>query len=97
MGTYLGPTVTIQGKEKKWSWGGAPVVHEIGPYSIVEYVYGNNSVVSFHPYVNGKDTHSSYATLDMAILAAMDERHNGCAMNSRMWEAAWRCLAGRNS
>lgn len=92
MNTYAGPTVTIQGQEKRWAWGGAPVVHEIGPYSIVESVDEKRGVILFHPYVNGKDTNSSYLTLDQSLLAAMDHRHNGSAMNSGMWLAAWKCL-----
>lgn len=97
MKEYFGPTVTIQGQEKKWAWGGAPVVHEIGPYSVVESVDEKDGRILFHPYVNGKDTNTSYMTLDQAILGAMDERHNGSAINSGMWEAAWRCLSGRRS
>jgi hypothetical protein len=80
--------IRIQGAEAEWVWGGCPLVHEIGPYSIVEYV--RDDIVLFHPYVNGKDTNQFFNSLDKALLGAIDYRHNG--LNSQMSLAAWKVL-----
>ena len=52
---------------KPYTWGKLVNVHEIGNYLIVEYTTddGENH---FHPYVNGKDTHHSFMSLDKALI-----------------------------
>ena len=65
-------------KNDKFPWGLVIKDHEIGPYTIREYhprkVEGvvvkneiNRDVVQYHGYIDGKDTHESWSTLEDAM------------------------------
>ena len=69
-------------KRTKYTWGKLVRIYEIENYLIVSY-YSNKyingthidnefeSELSFHPYVNGRDTHHSFSSLDMALIHAI--------------------------
>jgi hypothetical protein len=68
-------------------WGRVISVHSIGRYEIVEYaqlaVEGvtvtqrETGMSEFHSYVDGLDTHHSFATLEEAIVGAIAYVHEG--------------------
>jgi len=75
---------------KSCAWLGLFVrSHEIGEYFIVEYKpkqykdcapispakYGEES--EFHPFVRGRNTNTSYGSLDAAIVGAIAIKHEG--------------------
>lgn len=78
-------------------WGDISETHRVGPYAIVEYIPnrpanakdGWKPRVSFHYYVDGKDTNHSAGSLDAALVACVAFRqealHRGssAALNSR--------------
>jgi hypothetical protein len=75
----------------RFTWGKVIEVNEIGPYAIVEFYpkipdeysgghlvrkRGHESRPSFHAFVNGEDTSSSWRTLDEALVFAIAVRHS---------------------
>lgn len=78
---------------KKFVWGKVRRIHSIdcptvgkdgrivlsekvNVYDIVEYVVKDGQV-AFHPYVNGKDTHWSFLSMEGAILHAIGAVYGG--------------------
>lgn len=66
-------------KSEKYTWGKLAEVYEIANYLIVAYYptkYENGSCLdgqyeeklSFHPYINGRDTNHSFGSLDNALI-----------------------------
>lgn len=70
---------------KRYVWGPASAVHEIGEYAIIEYQERASSNpkpdwvsrVLFHGYVNGRDTHQSFESLDAALVGCIGYKHEG--------------------
>jgi len=72
---------------KDFPWGKIVKIHEIGEYMILEYhpritvgcVVTNDltDATEFHPYINGKDTNTSYKSLDHAMVGAIAIKHEG--------------------
>lgn len=56
---------------EKYTWGKLVEVHEINNYLIVEYENEYEGINSFHPYVNGYDTHCNFSSLDYALIHAI--------------------------
>lgn len=70
--------ITSQKEVNDFFWGFVIKVHSIGEYDIFEYEDKTNvDKIMFHPYVNGKDTHNSFQTLDEAIVFSIAIVHNG--------------------
>lgn len=94
----------------KFAWGRVIDVHEIGPYSIVEYQAkipdkytaeykpvsnrGYKTSHSFHAYVNGRDTSHSWDSLDEALVFAISYRTVG--PNAHVSEMFMASLEGMN-
>ena len=82
--------LAIEEFQEGFPWGKVVAVHTIGEYDIVEYkrwTYENGSMVyprvpqvssSFHPYINGKDTHRSFDMMEKALVGAIAYRYDGC-------------------
>lgn len=77
------PTIIIKGEIVRFPWGEVVAVYEIGPYAIVEF-YRNRpdnakddwaTEISFHLWVDGKDTNHSYHSLDHALVAGVVKRN----------------------
>lgn len=76
---------------RKFTWGPIDAIHQVGPYTIVEYRRDNSNTTSadpdglaashdqthFHPYIDGKDTAQSFLSLDQALIGAIAYRHEG--------------------
>jgi hypothetical protein len=61
-----------------FSWGEIINTHIIGEYVIFEHTYkGDHKEISFHPYINFKDTSHGYSTLDSAIVGAIAYKYDG--------------------
>lgn len=73
----------------QFTWGTAIHLHEVGPYSILEFhpwkrdgvsiVTGDpdTSKTQFHSWVDGKNTSHSYASLDAALAGCIAHRYEG--------------------
>jgi hypothetical protein len=71
---------------RDFTWGRVLRVHEIGEYEIVEFEprrAGNQREEDFdpsprfHAFIDGKDTHHSYNTLDRALAGVIAYKHDG--------------------
>lgn len=65
----------IRQHPSRFTWGTVERIHDIGRYSIAEYVTtrtGNERF--FHIYIDGRSTSTSETTLERAILYAMAVR-----------------------
>lgn len=72
---------------RTFPWGPIDKIHEIGEYQIIEYredksgfnrdAWETHNRTVFHPYVNGKDSHESFVTLDEAIVGAIAFKNQG--------------------
>lgn len=73
---------------KKFHWGLVVADHNIGPYTIREYHPGkldgvtilsepNMDITEFHGYIDGKDTHESWSSLDDALVGLIVKRTAG--------------------
>lgn len=72
-----------------FTWGKFVKFHKISEYLIVEYkprVFDGVSpkkpkqheeVSSFHPYIDGRDTSTSYKSLDKALIGVISEKYDG--------------------
>lgn len=74
----------------QFSWGDIVNIHLIDDYQIIEAIYHGKK--SYHPYVNFKDTHCSYESLEEAIVGAISYKYDGC--NSKADFYFWR-MVGR--
>lgn len=71
----------------KFVWGPISWIHEIGPYMIVEYRQDRSTFIGrdqndhgrtlFHPYLNGKDTSTSYESLSSALVGVIGYEREG--------------------
>lgn len=59
----------------RFTWGSIDKIHDIGPYTIVEYKTRESAEIAFHVYVDEKNTSSSTATLEGALLLAIARKH----------------------
>jgi hypothetical protein len=80
---------------KEFVWGPIDAVHTVGEYAIVQYredqsnhsasqpwAWNRHGRTVYHPYLNGRDTNHSYASLDSAlvgVIAIKREGYNGQA------------------
>jgi hypothetical protein len=71
-----------------FNWGLSIQTFEVGPYSILEYhpyksdgaritKVIDNETTQYHGYIDGKDTHESYETLDDALAGLIVRRSLG--------------------
>jgi hypothetical protein len=65
----------IRNNPRRFTWGQVAKIHDIGPYTIVEFVRHDSTEVCFHLYVDGKDECSSCSTLDGALVLAIARKH----------------------
>lgn len=76
----------------RFSWGLIECFHDIGPYTIVEFVpYTNRNAVKFSVYVDGKPTDIHSNTLECAMLFAIATKH--CVSEREKLNDAARVLA----
>ena len=59
-----------------YTWGEYVKTHTIANFQIVEYI-DNEGVRMFHPYIDGKDTCESFATLKRAVVGAIAYESEG--------------------
>lgn len=71
-------------------WGEAIKLHEVGPYSILEFhpwqsrgissypCTPDRGVIRFHAWVNSADTHHGFSSLDAALVGCVAYAHEGC-------------------
>ena len=59
----------------QFSWGDIINVHLIEDYQIIEAIY--HGEIRYHPYVNFKDMHCSYESLEKAIVGAISYKYDG--------------------
>lgn len=64
---------------EEFTWGEVVKIHEIGAYSVVEFIDNARNKTLFHPYVEERDLHHSFLTLDEAIINAV--AFNKCGIN----------------
>ena len=57
----------IQYIRQNFSWGDVIQVHIIGEYQIIEHM-DTDGVIRFHPYINFRDYHNTYSSLDIALI-----------------------------
>lgn len=81
---------------KKFTWGPVVERYVVGPYEIVKYHpkgtdgatdYGSTN---YHGYIDGQDTHTSWNSIDEALVGLIVERHVG--QNS--WRIGAHFIAG---
>jgi hypothetical protein len=68
----------IRKHRARFTWGSVQEIHDIGPYTIVEYISRNRDKedeTCFHVYVDGKNTSSSTSTLEGAMILAIAHKH----------------------
>ena len=65
----------IRNHRGQFTWGTIQKVHDLGPYTIVEYENRTDRQVLFHVYVDGKSTGNATTTLEGAILLAIGRKH----------------------
>ena len=65
----------IRKNPRLFTWGTISKFHEIGPYTLVEYVNKQRGGTVFHVYIDGKCTSTSAATLEGGLLIAMARKH----------------------
>ena len=81
-----GPRIAPNGD--RFAWGPVQAVHTVGEYDIVEYLddrsnfgreveWAPHGQTMFHPYINGRDTHRSYRTLDSALVGVIAHKREG--------------------
>jgi hypothetical protein len=81
---------TIRKHPGRFTWGRAEAVHDVGRYSIVESVDRKTQEVSFHPYVDGRNTHVSASSLEGALVLAVAR---GSIENPNTADERGRCAA----
>ena len=55
---------------EKFPWGDIIKIHMIGNYQIIEFI-DYEKEISFKPYIDCKDCHCSYPSLDTALISAL--------------------------
>jgi len=76
----------------KFTWGQPVKWHEIGPYTLLEYhqhdydAFSGTSgkfskEVSFHGWIEGKDTHESWPSLETGIIGLIARKYVGLNNN----------------
>jgi len=78
-------SITMAQARKDNGWLGPVIkVHEVGPYSIVEYWHHPASNAkdkriyrAFAIYIDDKSAHNSYSSLDEALAGCIAIRHDG--------------------
>lgn len=62
----------------EFTWGEVRCVHHVGEYDIVEYYPdAHPDDISFHPYIDSRDTCHSYESLDAALAGCIAQKHDG--------------------
>lgn len=77
----------IRKSPRRFTWGKIDKIHDIGPYTIVEYTDKSTKCPTFHVYVDGKCTGTSTTTFDGALLIAIGRK------NLEANEARWMSIA----
>lgn len=76
----------VRERPHTFTWGAIEAIHDIGSYSIVEYIEKTGAKATcFHVYVDGKDTRRSANSLDAALLYAIGFKH--CEVNEASYMA----------
>ena len=66
----------IRKHRARFTWGSVQEIHDIGPYTLVEYISRDGKEeTSFHVYVDGKSTSNSASTLEGAMILAIAKKH----------------------
>ncbi len=60
----------IQYIRQNFSWGDVIQVHIISEYQIIEHM-DTDGVIRFHPYINFRDYHNTYSSLDIALIGVI--------------------------
>ena len=64
---------------EQFTWGRIIKIMEIGDYTIAEFHHRHHeSMVEYHLWINGKDTRTSYDSLDSALAGAIARKYEGC-------------------
>jgi hypothetical protein len=86
-----------------FNWGEALSVYDVGPYTILAFHpwkrdgftvltgEADKTITHFHGWIKGKDSHTSWETLDGALAGLIAYRHDGS--NCRAGEYFIRSLA----
>lgn len=66
----------IRKNPSRFTWGKVTTIHDIGRYTLVEYVSPPNNLhdkerTLFHSYVDGKNTNTSHTSLESGLVYAM--------------------------
>lgn len=66
----------IRKTPSRFTWGKVTNIHDIGRYTLVEYVdmkKGSSiyTITLYHTYVDGKSTHTSHTSLESGLVYAM--------------------------
>lgn len=73
---YMRETTTdieiIRHKPSRFTWGEIQKIHDIGRYTLVEYIDSKGKEITlYHSYVDGKSTQCSHSSLESGIVYAM--------------------------
>ena len=84
---------TVRQHPGRFPWGPVQQIHDIGPYTIVEFLTRGVDPAegpSFHVYVDGKSTNHSTDSLDSALLVAIGRKNCEANEGRHMAEGAMR-------
>ena len=59
------------GAPEDFNWGRIERMHSVGKYKIAEYFAKTDGVRLFHGWIDGKDTHESWGTVEEALIGML--------------------------
>ena len=73
--------------EQDFVWGEVVKTHCIGEYQIIEYKPKREDTISYHGYINFKDTNTSNNSLDSALISLITR--NKLEVNEARWASVF--------
>jgi hypothetical protein len=67
--------IAVRERPGLFTWGAVRKIHDIGPYTLIEYTDKQRDNTVFHVYVDGKCTSQGAATIEGGLLIAMARKH----------------------
>jgi hypothetical protein len=89
---------TVRADQRLFTWGRVEQIHDIsagtktGSYTIIEYVDWRSKTTLFHPYVDGKNCHTSCASMEEALIHAIAYRRLGANQSMHLTTGIMRML-----
>jgi hypothetical protein len=74
-----------------FTWGHIRAIHDIGPYTIIEYTSAGSGIRQFHVYVDGKDTSTATLSLEGALVEAIARKSLADNPNTARYMAIGAC------